>query len=69
MKKVFELIFNSFFFLVLPACAFWGGYRSTDLLFRAQKIPYPFEVFGIAAGLGFAAVFLTARFGRLTRLH
>ncbi|MBI3252477.1 MAG: hypothetical protein HYZ52_04080 [Candidatus Omnitrophica bacterium] len=35
--------------------AFFAGYCLTDLIFRARKIPYPFEAFGVLAGLGLAA--------------
>ena len=47
---------NYYFFLSLipPAAAFFAVYRYADFLFRTQKFPYPFELFGVAAGLGTA---------------
>jgi len=41
--------------LIFPIAAFIAGYCLTDLVFRVKKIPYPFELFGLAAGLGLAS--------------
>ena len=45
-----------FFILSLApsGVAFFLVYWATDRLFQRQKFPYPFEHFGIAAGLGTA---------------
>ncbi len=39
-------------FAVFPALAFKVSYAGTDWFFRARNIPYPFEGFGAAVGLG-----------------
>ncbi len=41
--------------LIFPIAAFLAGYFLTDLVFRVKKIPYPFELFGLAVGLGLAS--------------
>jgi len=43
------------FSLIFSITAFIAGYFLTDLFFRVKKIPYPFELFGLAAGLGLAS--------------
>ena len=42
-------------YLIFPIITFITGYGLTDLVFRVKKIPYPFEFFGLAAGLGLAS--------------
>ena len=41
--------------LIFSIAAFVAGYFLTDLVFRVERIPYPFELFGLAAGLGLAS--------------
>ena len=38
--------------LVLGVLSYSGSYRATEAYFRSRKVPYPFEWFGIANGLG-----------------
>jgi len=52
LRKLPVIIIQIFRLLVL-ALVFLLGYRFTDHFFRTHKVPYPFELFGIAAGLGF----------------
>ncbi len=54
MRKKLPSIFFVILSIIAPAAAFYLVYRYTDILFQKQKYPYPFEHFGIAAGLGTA---------------
>jgi hypothetical protein len=47
------ILFRFLLFIVFPIAAFVGGYQLTDLVFREKVIPYPFEIYGVAMGLGF----------------
>jgi hypothetical protein len=37
------------------AGVFWAAYLATDRYFRIEKVPYPFEIFGVLVGAGSAA--------------
>jgi len=54
LRKVLGVFSALIFFLVLPALSFWGAFSLTDFLFREKGVPYPFEYFGAAIGLGCA---------------
>ena len=51
LKKIFLFLA----FTVFPVAAFFAGYRLTDHFFQVRKVPYPFEFFGVAYGLGAAS--------------
>jgi hypothetical protein len=38
--------------IFLPPFAFYGAYVLTDLVFRWKLVPFPFEPYGLAAGIG-----------------
>lgn|GEM_PF-2158390 len=42
----------AFFFCGIPLWGFRWGYGFTEFYFRSKKIPYPFERFGVAVGMG-----------------
>ena len=54
MKNKWAAILFFILTLVLPVLAFFLVYFYTGKLFQKQKFPYPFELFGIAAGFGTA---------------
>lgn len=45
-----KIILRLFIYISILSTAFLGGYRITDMWFRAKLIHYPFELYGIAVG-------------------
>jgi hypothetical protein len=66
LKNKFLFILVYIFSWVPSAAVFYAAYHGTDYFFQLKKFPYPFESFGIAAGLG-AAFWVYAVFGTLRK--
>ena len=61
-SRSFGVLFQFFLLAIFSVGVFKAGYTATDWFFRVWQIPYPFEWFGAAVGLGFFFWALAAAF-------